>query len=593
MQVFSGDNQGQKKLLKMNLQAFQNLCESLEMLNQDDFNKNQNEAERNNSKKLNTETSEIKVENRLLDIIHEPENAEIVKNTLKNDHIEKANLENVSAGETMTDIRKIILPISLENKMEVPKEATCESKFDKRLASEFEVIKEQKKVKLDPYRRVELPDELWMKIMSYVKSRYLFQNVSLVCKRFYNIHRSAVQYLEMKSVGKKKEFLAAMKVLSQCKSLKVFEIEWAYRPYCRVTSMMMMMEDMIKQVLTSSKILKSIKVYFNGGYGSLAEQPFSMDNIKTLGRKLEHLELRGMNIEDKGFLSTLNELKTLKVDCISDENDVISLTNNCPKLEAIHLSNLKPFDMDLGLAFDEFFSKRLSTLKEISLKKFFYRNIYDDGFLKNLVLCQNIERFVACAVMLDLKHISGLSNLKELMLRRIQTKTSSSASAEIWITFFLNMNRKHLESLILSDCYGINTFVIKELAKLNFPELKMLHIKLLTEVNPENPNEIIKKFIKNCPKLKTIYFFGERLKIDNHFILTMFKDFNVHISIDSRPFISAYERYTLISKESLEKQQTSLEEYMKDHDSQLHEKYMKMDKGSRLADKLTFYFIEV
>ena len=33
MQVLSGDNQGQKKLLKVNLKAFQNLCESLEMLN--------------------------------------------------------------------------------------------------------------------------------------------------------------------------------------------------------------------------------------------------------------------------------------------------------------------------------------------------------------------------------------------------------------------------------------------------------------------------------------------------------------------------------------------------------------------------------
>ena len=112
----------------------------------------------------------------------------------------------------------------------------------------------QKRVKLDPDRRVELPDEIWMKIMSYVKSRDLFQNVGLVCKRFYNIHRSAVQYLEMKSVGKKKEFLDAMKVLSQCKSLKVFEIEWTYRPYCRVTSMMSYMEDMIKQVL---KMLKT------------------------------------------------------------------------------------------------------------------------------------------------------------------------------------------------------------------------------------------------------------------------------------------------------------------------------------------------
>ena len=73
----------------------------------------------------------------------------------------------------------------------------------------------------------------------------------------------------------------------------------------------------------------------------------------------------------------------------------------------------------------------------------------------------------------------------------------------------------------------------------------------------------------------------------------MFQDFNVHISIDARPFKSAYERYTQISYETIKKHQMSLEEYMKDYDSQLHEKYMKMEKGSRLADKLSFYFIDL
>ena len=107
MQILSGDNQGQKKLLKMNLQAFQNLCESLEMLNQSDSDENQFEAEGNNSKKLNTDTC---------------------------------------TKETVIDFRKLLSPISLENKKEVPNEATSESKVGKRpLASEVEVIKDQKK----------------------------------------------------------------------------------------------------------------------------------------------------------------------------------------------------------------------------------------------------------------------------------------------------------------------------------------------------------------------------------------------------------------------------------------------------------------
>ena len=101
-QVLSGDNQGQKKLLKMNLQALQNLCESLEMLNQSDSDENQFEAKDDNSEKLNTDTN-----------------------------------------EKVIDFRKLLLPISIEDKKEVPNEATCETKVGKRpLASEVEVIKE-------------------------------------------------------------------------------------------------------------------------------------------------------------------------------------------------------------------------------------------------------------------------------------------------------------------------------------------------------------------------------------------------------------------------------------------------------------------
>ena len=122
--------------------------------------------------------------------------------------------------------------------------------------------------------------------------------------------------------------------------------------------------------------------------------------------------------------------------------------------------------------------------------------------------------------------------------------------------------------------------------RLHFPELKTLQIELWTwPESPENLTKTIKKVIENCPKLKNILLFGAASYIDDHFILAMFQDFNVHISIDARPF-----RSIIGTRESIEERQKSLEKYMKNHDLQLYEKYMKMDKGSQWARKLSSYY---
>ena len=232
--------------------------------------------------------------------------------------------------------------------------------------------------------------------------------------------------------------------------------------------------------------------------------------------------------------------------------------------------------MDLA-AFDGFFAKKASTLKKISL-----RTIYVDEFLKNLGLCQNIESFIACEAEIDLKYVLELSHLKELILLGIE-----GIASKAWITFFKKMNRKKLESLVLSRCRNFDIFAFKELLRLHFPEMKTLHIDLWWWIalwgpeDDENLNETIKEFIENCPKLRNVCLFGGAAKIDNHFILAMFKDFNVHISIDESHFKNEYFRG--------EQQQKSLEKYMKNYDSQLFEKYMKMDKGSQWASKLSSY----
>ena len=186
----------------------------------------------------------------------------------------------------------------------------------------------KKKVKLDPGIKVELPNEIWTKIMSYLNSEDLFQNVNLVCRHFYNIHRSAAKYLEVKNIKKKDHFKTVIKVLSDCKSLKMFKIEGN----CFTKSYM---DEIIKQALISCQNIKTLKVFsdlhHHDDYHVVFEDgifktftcidQLNMKLIGKFGTKLEHLVL---------CIS--------KHSMIENSKEVIKkLIQNCPKLNHIHL----------------------------------------------------------------------------------------------------------------------------------------------------------------------------------------------------------------------------------------------------------------
>ena len=121
MQVLSGTNAKQKKLLKVNLQAFQNLCESLEMLHRNDIKESESDISVNDSEIIEIDDSEVKIE-----ITHEANNVKSVEKSVKIDQGEKEanqietvlkNTKNVKEEKVTTNN---VLPKSLRNKKKVP-----------------------------------------------------------------------------------------------------------------------------------------------------------------------------------------------------------------------------------------------------------------------------------------------------------------------------------------------------------------------------------------------------------------------------------------------------------------------------------------
>ena len=438
----------------------------------------------------------------------------------------------------------------------------------------------QKRVKLDPDRRVVLPDEIWMKIMGHVKPMYLFQNISLVCKHFYNIHRSAAVCFEVNNVKDEDHFQGLMKVLPDCISLEVIKIKLE-------SSKMAYMDAIIKQVLISSKKVKILKLFSDQSVFKDNDNPhLSMKNIGTLGTKLEHVEFNNVEIDDKNFLSNLHELKTVTIpsyhESLEGPKEILGLLKFWPKFEAInfvdHYHCMRNFqgsdcmsETTSDTLLDRVLSKRAHKLKEASL-----RYTLLESFLSNLSTCHDIEKFVAYNARLTeegFKNILELPSLKSVVLHGIESRDrlrefydDSGALRK----FFTNMSGKSLKCLVLSNCKGFDVAAFEELSKQHFPELEALYIS--QDLIIESPQEMIKKIVANCPKLNHIHLKGEFGNISNEFLLDMFKDFNVRITIEAN-LLNSGEEY--ISKKKF------FEDYLKKNDSQLYIKYQEIEEQSK------------
>ena len=99
-------------------------------------------------------------------------------------------------------------------------------------------------------------------------------------------------------------------------------------------------------------------------------------------------------------------------------------------------------------------------------------------------------------------------------------------------SFFENMNGKNLKCLVLSNCHGFNIISLIVLSMQQFPELEELYISKQSII--EHPEICITRLIQNCPKLKHIHLKGGFANIHNEFLLQMFKEFSVCITIEAR-----------------------------------------------------------
>ena len=373
----------------------------------------------------------------------------------------------------------------------------------------------QNKTKLEIKRKFELPDEVWLKIIRYLKTKDLFSNFGLVSKHFNNLTKdpNILIYLELKdfiTFKTEKHKNEMIKFLNNAKKLTEIKIK-CYGDW-------KIMDSIIQIVLTKQNQLKSIKILSHTGT-ELSERVTQMMVNEKDKKALEHLEISKFQYRNPQVTLPFTEFKSLRSLKISPGHrftpeEIMDLANNCHQLEDIELTNLSFNDWNLlKQSFDTFFLERSQTLRRLS----FGNSILFGGgtLLENVNFCQNLEELILKNIALaqeSIESISKLCNLKTFFIHGISGNLTY---------LFSQMDLTNLRFLATNKEYY--PFFSSE----KFPNLE----RLIIHQTATSANHDVCRILTNSPKLKSIQFRGSYSKgISQNYFREVCKETEVFIT---------------------------------------------------------------
>ena len=189
---------------------------------------------------------------------------------------------------------------------------------------------------------------VWLKIMSYIKTKDLYHNVALVCKHFHNLSEDgdAVKFLEVTNISNNKLFRKVQKILKQSKSLKGLKIDIdSTLDKNKKIQNEFINKLCVKALTTNGKLMSlSIKQF---GYKNAQLFTDTWDCLIQNGKELQHFELGFYRFLKQIPFSNFKNLKKLKSMTITSmvfddlkPNDLVSLIENCTNLEVLKLDDV-------------------------------------------------------------------------------------------------------------------------------------------------------------------------------------------------------------------------------------------------------------
>ena len=149
-----------------------------------------------------------------------------------------------------------------------------------------DIVSEAKRIKLTASK---LPNEIWMKIMSYLKNKDIFGNFAFVNKHFHDLTMdpSAVKYLHLEDVKSKAKskvlYKNWMKVIKRSKTLVELNIKANYEGGLD-------WNKLIIETLCANQHLKSLKIEYD--YQGFLRLTPSVAEALRLAKNLQHFQTK-------------------------------------------------------------------------------------------------------------------------------------------------------------------------------------------------------------------------------------------------------------------------------------------------------------
>ena len=456
-------------------------------------------------------------------------NANVLEMKKKNTDLEQETIESekkIQLDSPDDVMLKLMVDISNGTKIPVLKIKKLDanylpmSKTGKRSIKNNELPLEKKSKVEQIRKKIELPNEIWLKIMNCMTTTDVFLNFRLVCKNFSAL-TSDLSYLEITSVHdtKMSQYESALKQLKNTNRLKEIRILQSDRTKILMT-----------QAIKLNKNIKSIKL---SNYHSNKVFRFTTDfvnKIQTFCNDLKHLELRNVHIEPD-VVDQVSKIQTLKTFMVIEttqlkqwvapkqrantSENILSFAMNCKDLEAIsfcvYIENWEKeiYHKKMKDALDTFFLEKRLTLKRFSVSKFTTKSTEIDNYekiLENLNLCQNIEELFIKHFILEgsnLIAITQLPRLKKLVLKNIKTNICE---------LFHELQRSNLKylAIIIDDEKSIQDFSSKasEFFKMKFPSLERFALAIDSNSKTKISELTLNEFVESAPKLKSVQLQG-------------------------------------------------------------------------------------
>ena len=401
-----------------------------------------------------------------------------------------------------------------------------------------------------------VPNEIWMKIIGYLKTKDVFLGFGQVCKRFNDLTHdpTAIKSFELLNEVSiwSTDTEEVLKILRRSKSLKRIVLKSPNDLLC-------------EEAVFSNPQLKSVMLT-----SVIKEDSFSkIVESLTKAKGIKHLEILNGNYDYEPFdtkllmkIADIKNLKTLRLNLEKgiDADFIQKISVSCSNLETIELSNYEWKDPGMQIAFDKLFKERKETLKSFIVLHWLTGDNVNCNILRNLSLCQNLEELSVDhqhCVTQQLSKIAEMCKIKRLMF------TCGNKRIEHLFESFNEARFPLLERLCIEDSH--------------YPHENIEQGGIFSDTS-------LKSLLEKSPSLKSIHLLCKYSEnehviwnISNELLFQIIKESNVYINFGKIKIAYDYKDGLVLSaKKKNQKRQLSLEQYLLDHDMAVFNKYQKM-----------------